>query len=82
MRYYYATLHQCDSCGKTEMVPQPCDLRTMDSDPRPPGWGMPKELGLVVLNSPQRIHLADICESCMQLPIQQIIENSKKRYEQ
>lgn len=83
MRYYYATLHQCDACGATTLVPQPCDLRTMSGDPRPTGWGLPKSVGVAMTiymePAADRVRIEDICASCMQLPYETIIDMAARR---
>lgn len=76
MRYHYATLHQCDSCGVTALVPEPTDLRKLDHDPRPSGWGPPVGTQFVQYDNRngERITLNDICPDCMQLPLTTLIK--------
>lgn len=81
VRYHYTTVHQCDACGLVESVPQPCDLRTLTSDPRPPGWGLPTGTGILRYDITNKVHINDICGQCMQLPLETIIAMATNRAE-
>jgi hypothetical protein len=76
MQLTYATMFECDACGKHEQVLVP--EGRLVATPKPEGWGLAENMQFVTADGYRK---TDVCPACMFLPMAEVVMKIIRRQE-